>query len=518
MELKNMNEATEIVRLYREKLLDDPTRPGYHFAVPSGFALPGDPNGAFYARGRYHLMYLYDCPSDSYRWGHLSSADLLNWRSHPDAIIPGEGDGGIFSGGAFVEEDGTVILSYWSLPEKEGEPGGIRLMRSLDRHYDRWEKLPGYAVEATEYGVLTLQKPDGGVRYVACADPSNLWKKDGRYYMQLGNLPVLQKFRKEGNPPPEVKGDWTDLFVSRDLKNWEYLHRFYERDAQNRWTAEDEDDMCPNFFMLPTSPAGGKPSGKYLQLFISHNHGCQYYIGSYDQQGDRFLPEVHGRMSWADNGYFAPEALVDGQGRQIMWAWFGDDLGDEQERGWSGVYGLPRTLWLREDGLLGIAPVEELKRLRSGEQHFPARVLREGECVELPVENGDSCEIRLTIDCAKCRRFGMKVFAALDGGEETLFYYDAEEQALVCDTRRSGPRGRLLKEAAPFLLNQGEKLSLTLYLDRSVAELFANDRQAVARRVYPEKKSSRHILLFCEGGEAALQEAVAWEMMPSNPY
>jgi hypothetical protein len=29
-------------------------------------------------------------------------------------------------------------------------------------------------------------------------------------------------------------------------------------------------------------------------------------------------------MSWNDNGFFAPEAMIDGNGRQIMWAWVFD--------------------------------------------------------------------------------------------------------------------------------------------------------------------------------------------------
>ena len=51
-------------------------------------------------------------------------------------------------------------------------------------------------------------------------------------------------------------------------------------------------------------------------------------------------------MTWADNTYFAPEALMDGKGRQIMWAWLTDNPSGEEQQGWSGVYGLPRTLWV----------------------------------------------------------------------------------------------------------------------------------------------------------------------------
>ena len=88
------------------------------------------------------------------------------------------------------------------------------------------------------------------------------------------------------------------------------------------------------------------PDFHHLLLFIAHNKGCQYYVGDY--KDDHFFPDNHGRMTWIDNTYFAPEALIDGKGRQIMWSWLTDNPGGEKERGWSGVYGLPRTLWLGE--------------------------------------------------------------------------------------------------------------------------------------------------------------------------
>ena len=54
-----MSSDASIVKNYREKMLSDPYRPGYHFAIPEGDGRPGDSNGAFFADGRYHQMYLY---------------------------------------------------------------------------------------------------------------------------------------------------------------------------------------------------------------------------------------------------------------------------------------------------------------------------------------------------------------------------------------------------------------------------------------------------------------------------
>ena len=42
--------------MLRAKLLEDPHRPTYHFCMPENGS--GDPNGCFYADGRYHFFYL----------------------------------------------------------------------------------------------------------------------------------------------------------------------------------------------------------------------------------------------------------------------------------------------------------------------------------------------------------------------------------------------------------------------------------------------------------------------------
>src|SRR5688572_4976544 len=107
--------AVQSSRLLRERFLADPYRPTYHFCVPEDMGMPGDPNGAFYHDGRYHLMYLYSRSGSGFCWGHISSADLVHWRHHPDALAPGDGDVGVFSGGAFVDDDGSAYLSYWML-------------------------------------------------------------------------------------------------------------------------------------------------------------------------------------------------------------------------------------------------------------------------------------------------------------------------------------------------------------------------------------------------------------------
>lgn len=492
--------AIESTRALREHLLADRYRPGYHFAFPEDNGSPGDPNGALLWNGRYHLMYLFN-DGRAPVWGHASSKDLVHWRYHPVALGPGQGDSGIFSGGAFIDKDGVATISYWGLAEGPGQ--GICIARSTDEHLDTWAKSPANPViRSTHFGYTVAQGADGEAIVYGSADPSNIWINDGRYYMLTGNLLVLNKYGTELGQV-EHQGDTAYLFTSDDLTTWEYLHPFYQSDR--KWTHKGEDNMCPVFLPLPSSPDGGPPSERHLLLFISHCDGCQYYVGRYED--DRFVPETHGRMTWVDNAYFAPEALLDARGRLIMWAWLLDNppqpVTDAQ--GWHGVYGLPRELWLRQDGTLGMRAVEELQMLRQEQQ-------------SLEEARGDMLELELAVRPSGATQCGVAVCRSADGREETLVYYDAAAKTLNIDTTRSSLGfGRKVIESAPFELAQGEKLTLRVFVDRSVVEVYANERQAVARRVYPTLEGTG-VKLFSQGEGPEVISARAWEMMPSNAF
>ena len=73
-------------------------------------------------------------------------------------------------------------------------------------------------------------------------------------------------------------------------------------------------------------------------------------------------------------------------------------------------------------------------------------------------------------------------------------------------------------ERAPFALGKDEALELRIFVDRSVVEVFAHDRQAIGRRVYPVRPDSLGVVLFSRGGPAEVRRITAWDMAPSNPY
>jgi len=457
-------------------------RPVYHFTTPKGNGNPGDPNGCFYAQRLHHLMFLYAGGSRGFCWGHAVSADLLHWQLLPDALEKAEHDDGCFSGGAFVDDDGTAYLSFWiynreDVPVDDDSWQGIQLAFSRPP-YHIWTRMTPVAIPSYAWGMAGCEDAP-----IACADPSNIWKAKGRYYLQTGNLMVLNRYGREAASPACFKGGWTELFSSVDLKKWAWEGRFYGPVTGPDAPDDTEDAMCPSLLPLPESKEGGQASGEFLQLFISHNRGCQYFIGSLDET-QHFHPRLHGRMTWVDDAFFAPEAYMDGQGRQLMVAWLRDNRPDEYQRfGWSGVMSLPRVLWRQENGTLGIAPAPEIDQLAREEHSYDADALTTIAAIPLP---SDSCRIRYqalnALDVTGLR------FQMDTGCVEIRC--DPRNGWLVLDATKSGSEVRAVREQAPLVLPREQAPFVTVYLDRGVIEVFACDTQAITRRVYAKMEGA----------------------------
>jgi len=514
--------------MLRAKLLEDPHRPTYHFCMPENGA--GDPNGCFYVDGRYHFMYLHNPFGLGATWGHASTHDLVHWRHHPDAILPGPDDElGAYSGGAFVDEDGTAYLSYWLKPGRAGK--GVGIARNVDPEFNKWVKLqPNPLIKANHRGYYDYTDASGKRVYYGTDDPTNIWKKDGKYYMAMGNKFLVRAYgvkrdkrTPRPNAPQEFLGDHLYLFESPDLHKWTYKGEFYDRKIDNSWTGPADDNACPVFLPLPSSRHGGKASGKYALIFLSHITGNHYYVGSYDKKNDKFIPESHGRMCWATSSLSAPEATLDDKGRFILWVWPNAGREKALDAGWAGVYSLPQIVWLGKDNTLRRAPVKELEVLRTHRQQWKNIVLPDGKKMNLKGVKGNTCELEINVPAnPTARRFGVKVRTSPKEEETTLIYYDTKKKKLCFDSRKSSTSDtekyvRILEEA-PLELNRNEPLNLRVFVDNAMIEIFANDRQAICRRVYPARTDSVNVVLYSEGGSTNFASVKAWRMQPSNAH
>ena len=63
----------------------------------------------------------------------------------------------------------------------------------------------------------------------------------------------------------------------------------------------------------------------------------------------------------------------------------------------------------------------------------------------------------------------------------------------------------------PFELQEGEDLTLRIFIDKNMIEVFANDRQA-AVGWHDYKPKDLHVSLFSKGGDLKVKNVSAWQM------
>lgn len=474
-------------RHLRLKMLQDPYRPAYHFATPEGLAMPFDPNGSVFWRGRHHMGYIYQERGVHY-WGHVSSTDLLHWRHHQPMLLPTEDspETGIFSGNAYLDRDGKRVLCMY-----HGCGVGNCIAWSDDADLETWHKHEGNPIvpnpEDPETADYTSWDPCG-------------WIDDDTYYAVFG-------------------GKKNTVWKSTDMRTWERCGPFLAQAYPG--IDLDEDISCPDFFRM---------GDKWVMVCISHHLGARYYVGEWKHE--QLHPEYHEMMSYCDNEFFAPESYTDDRGRRILCSWVFDGRADavREPSGWSGMMSLPRVMTLAADNRLLMAPADELASLRYNGVTSTDIAIPKDSSRPVPFDPvmENVLELEVEIDGGAATEFGLTVCGSPDGEFQTVIGYDRKAGALKIDNSRSGDWERVDKavtgtpkarvESAPMKLAEQEPLKLRVYLDRCLVEVFANDgRLALSRVVYPPPGAGA-IALYARGGKATAKNLRLWDLMPTNPY
>ena len=465
---------------------DDPHRPRYHFLPEANWL--NDPNGLIQWGGEYHMFYQYN-PNGPFHgtihWGHAASTDLVRWRHLPVALAPSPGgpdQDGVWSGCA-VDDDGTPTLIY------SGNRGGGQracLATSADGMLT-WQKYPGNPV---------IAEPPAGLELIATRDHS-VWREGGAWHQLMGSGIVGQ-------------GGTALLYRSADLREWEYLHPLLIGDRQRHepiWTGGMWE--CPDFFAL---------GDKHALIVSVWDNDVLYYsaamVGSY--RDGRLTPEVEHKLDYGDRHFYAPQSFTDAQGRRIIFGWLHEGRSREAQiaSGWSGAMSLPRVLSLGPSGQVCMNPAPELAALRGEHTHGEAIDMLAGQQVALPGVGGDTLELLVELAPAREGFCGVLVRCSPDGHEQTRIGYDAARQQLVVERAQASldPTVDRTPHVAPLALGSGEALRLRIFLDRSVLEVFANERIAITSRIYPTLAGSTGVALLAEREGAQLLGFDAWNL------
>lgn len=468
----NLKES-DVYGRYRSKMIADHTRPIYHLISPLPHNHNLDPNFAMFWKGKYHLFFL--VPGG---FAHVSSVDMVHWRWHPTAPL------GAISGTMFVNKDGTpTIITTSAWPNLKPV-----LYSAKDDDLVNWS---GPVVIEPK-----IQPGQDGSR-ISNWDP-DAWVIGNTTYVLQGVFPLKT-------------GTEASLMKSTDMKNWEYVGPFMSREMPGVLQSTDnprqhEDISCPNFFKI---------GNKWMLLCISHIRGCRYYLG--DWKNEQFVPEFHARMNWSlsegmkdgDHGgeFLAPESLLAPDGRRVMWAWLfaGNGVKRFGETWWCSM-SLPRQLSLPEDGVLRIKPLKELEQLRYNPISEKDIVVESGATNRLKNISGDTIEIMATIKQGDAKRYGVRLLCDKENDKGLDLVVEPGAKSI-----------KLGSTIAPFELKRGEDIQLRIFVDRSIVEVFVNDRQAVVKQ-HAYAPGDVGVCLFSEGGKMEVRELKAWTMAASNPW
>lgn len=462
-------------------------RPVYHFLPPANWM--NDPNGLIQWKGTYHLFYQhnpYEAQWGPMHWGHAVSPDLIHWQHKPIALAPTPGgpdqdgcwsgvavvkDGVpvmVYSGNrdskqraclAFSRDDLETLQKYPGNPVIPDSPAGYDLLEYRDhcvwREGDAWYQLMGAWI-----------KDVGGAVFLYHSDELVHWK-------ELGPLLVGSSLADGSSPAAEM---------------WE----------------------CPDFFSL----------GEQHMLVVSVNTGAPYFTGYFlgTYQDRHFIPKLFRKLDYGDSGFYAPQSFVNEAGERIQLGWVGEarSLQAQLESGWAGAQSLPRVFSLDAQGRLEIQPYRGIDILRGENYCLPKMTVLPDSSQALDI-GGHALEVQAEFapaDRHTAVEYGVKICCSPDGEEETTICFNRELHRIEVVRQNSSLDKRVSRQTqgGPLELDEGEGLSLRVYIDHSVIEVFANRRAVITCRVYPTRADSRGVRLFASGGNAVLKWLNAWRL------
>jgi beta-fructofuranosidase len=463
----------------RRKLAADRLRPQYHLMPAANWM--NDPNGPIYWRGRYHMFFQYNPGASVWgdmHWAHATSEDMLHWRHEPVAIAPTAGGwdrDGVFSGCMVVDKNRPAAIYTGVLPPSACGPAtlddGVHQWREVqclataeDEELRRWKKLPDPVIAV----------PPKGLQVSGFRDPA-VWREGERWMLALGS-----GFRDGGGA--------VLLYGSNNLRDWEYLHPLLTGEKKESKSVNPVDDgnmwECPDFF----------PLGNKHVLLISTAGKVWWKSGSYRAQ--KFHPEQEGVVDWG--AYYAGRTMLDKQGRRVLWGWIPETRPEAEHRaaGWAGAMALPRILSLNTGGELEMQAAPEIANLR----REPARAAKgmkadEGQRSLLRIEN---LSAEVWLECRKDENVALKLTS--ESGVtffEMKYAADGGRRALVV-----GNHNIPLEISEP-------KVTLRMFVDGSVLEVFCNNKVAGVARSYRNFEGPLKVAV-----DGEFESLEVWQMEP----
>lgn len=456
--------ATAAIAAAAPRAQADPARPIFHVTAPAQWI--NDPNGPIFYKGFYHLFYQLHPFSDGggpKYWGHVRSRDLAKWEPLPVALWPSTeaGEAEVWSGCCTINSLGQPMCFYTSIgPDKSAFDHADQWAAIGDDDLIQWGKSPANPVLS--------EALNGGKKIYDWRDPF-IFQDHKKTFLVTGGH--MAKERQAAVNLYEAENP--------ELTKWKHRGVLFEHPDAGAATVE-----CPNFFKLDDQ----------WVLFVSPYGQVQYFVGDFDAATGRFQARTRGVLDYGSS-FYAPNTMQVPDERRLVWGWVKDFPGGH---GWNGCLSLPRQLSLSREGMLRQNPAPQLSKLRGQKAEWRNVRLENGGAI-LPLPKTNTLEIGVEID--------LQTAASVE-----LRFKSGAPDGRTISVNFSGSELKVMDAKAPLSLAKGgRKLSLRIFFDRLVMEVFANETVCVTKTIRP-LEANASLEIRAAGGNAKAKLIQAWPM------
>lgn len=489
--LQEKAENAPVLTYSPERYAGDILRPSFHGMPSAGWT--NETHGATYYNGKYHVFFQKN-PNGPYmsrlNWGHIVSDNLYKWEEDPTAISPEEAydKKGCWSGCVFTDDELT---------------GG----------------KPNIFYTAVDYGRATI----------AQAQPAD--------------DDLLTWTKKSGNPvingrPNGLTDDFRDCYVFRngtDLymivgssKNGVGVTTLHKYDKSTKTWSNDgklffsgsNANQDGTFWEMPNIT---KIGDKWLFTATPLNTGVGvrtlYWTGSINADGtfapDSRTPKTVEIAGFSKDGYgLLSPTIFQKDGKTLMLGIVPDKLpgSENYKMGYAHTYSLPREISLDSKGNLIQKPFSGLTAMRS-ETSFKMTDFNLSAEKDLDPVKGRSLELSAKFVVGN-GDFG---FSFLGNGEQKVtLVYSPNTGMLSLDMSginrivNDGVFGGVYNYALPTPVAVGEEMTLKVFVDHSIIDIFVNDTYAASVRVFPRDVDAVKATAFVKNGSVKMTSLEAY--------
>jgi beta-fructofuranosidase len=466
----------------------DSLRPQYHAMPNTGWT--NESYGLTWYNGKYHMFFQKNPNAPQLffmHWGHLTSTDLVDWREERIALAPSPGfDGfGVWSGTTILNHNEEPVVFYTGV---DGVKAGIGGASKQDDSLLVWEKFVENPL---------IPSPPIGYNHMDFRDPY-VWRNDTIYYMIVGS-----GLQNNG-------GGILFSYKSYDLIDWEPINPIYGENNTSIsgifWEMPFFVPISDDEYLLSVTPV---PTPEKPAETL-------YWIGIWDDEA--FVPYNPEPKKWEliNGNLLSPSITRDENNRLTCIGIIPEDRSttSQIEAGWRHTFSVPRVIRLLKDKeTIGHIPHPNLCRLRENGITIENRQILPDTQFNIPEAEGSQVELMFKLRASENSRFEIHVFKNSNESENTKIGFDLANNKISLD-RRFSTFSDATKDyrEANYVFDYNDTITVNIFLDRSILEVFIDQIVAFSARVYPSLNESKLIDLDVKSGQVNILSLDVWQL------